>query len=149
MIVVDASVAAKWLLAEPGEEEAHALLNEGQRLVAPELARWDVAGAILRRQRKSEITAAGAREALTDWDDILATGRLNLVSPADIYQAAIELATTTNHPLFDCVYVATAQHFSCMLLTADQTLVRRLRPAYPLIELLGELSIDTEAMQPH
>jgi predicted nucleic acid-binding protein len=37
MIVVDASVAAKWFLPETGSEEATQLLSGANKLIAPDL----------------------------------------------------------------------------------------------------------------
>jgi predicted nucleic acid-binding protein len=49
MIVVDASVIAKWFIPEVGAVPAHALLAAGDELVAPELARVEVASALIRK----------------------------------------------------------------------------------------------------
>ena len=46
MIVIDANVAAKWLLPEPGSEAAVALQEGPQQLFAPDLIRLEVAAAI-------------------------------------------------------------------------------------------------------
>src|SRR5262249_17520559 len=51
MIVLDASVAAKAYLEEPGSDEAIALLTGRENLLAPELIRVEVAAALLRRVR--------------------------------------------------------------------------------------------------
>jgi predicted nucleic acid-binding protein len=37
MLVVDASVALKWVLDEPGDREARAIIETREALIAPEL----------------------------------------------------------------------------------------------------------------
>jgi predicted nucleic acid-binding protein len=49
MIVVDASVIVKWFIPEAGTEPAKALLAEADELIAPELARIEVASALIRK----------------------------------------------------------------------------------------------------
>jgi predicted nucleic acid-binding protein len=61
MRVVDASVAAKWFVAEPDSEKALALLDQGERFLAPSIIRVEVAGAISRRFREGRLVEAHAR----------------------------------------------------------------------------------------
>jgi len=63
MIVVDASIAAKWYLNELGSKEAAALLTSASVLIAPALVRIEVNGAILRRYREGLLSLERAREA--------------------------------------------------------------------------------------
>jgi predicted nucleic acid-binding protein len=49
MIVIDASVAVKPYLEEPGADAATELLVGTERLLAPELIQTEVAGALCRR----------------------------------------------------------------------------------------------------
>ena len=54
MIVIDASVAAKWFLPEIGSDEAVKLQEGTAELIGPELIRMEVAGAITRRVRDKD-----------------------------------------------------------------------------------------------
>ncbi len=45
MLVIDASVAIKWVLAEPDSATAEALLTSGARLMAPDLLVTEVVNA--------------------------------------------------------------------------------------------------------
>jgi predicted nucleic acid-binding protein len=49
MLVVDASVAVKWLLDQPGDREARALVEGAEALIAPELIVAEVLNAIWKR----------------------------------------------------------------------------------------------------
>src|SRR5262245_39797495 len=56
MIVVDASIAAKWYLNEPGSAQAAAILTSDDVLLAPALIRLEVNGAIIRRYREGKLS---------------------------------------------------------------------------------------------
>jgi len=63
-LVIDASVALKWVLDETGGEAASALLDE--ELIAPPLWLVEAANALWRRAQRGEISADGARERLAE-----------------------------------------------------------------------------------
>jgi hypothetical protein len=74
MIVVDASIATKWYLNEPGSAEAASILTSAAVLMAPALIRVEVTGAIIRRWRENKLSLKRAREACALWDADLAGG---------------------------------------------------------------------------
>jgi len=58
-LVVDASVAVKWLFEEPDSERAEALLasagEDGLKLVAPTILPAEVANALWKRMRRGDM----------------------------------------------------------------------------------------------
>ena len=50
-LVVDASVAVKWLIAEEGSDAAHGLAASGDDLYAPRLMASEIANALWRKAR--------------------------------------------------------------------------------------------------
>ena len=62
-IVVDASVALKWVLEEPGSDAAEELLEKD--LAAPSLWLLEAGNALWRRAFRGELTQADAVERLT------------------------------------------------------------------------------------
>lgn len=139
MIVVDASVATKWVLAEPGREEAKALLRNGRKLVAPSWIRFEVTGAIVRRFRKDELEEEAARAACNHWDDILERELVELVPSEDLLQIAREFSFGARHGLADCLYLAAGKMLSADVVTADPKLRERGQKVYPRITLLEGL----------
>ena len=75
LIVVDASLAVKWLVEEEGSGTAAALAqfwrNEGTKLVAPPLMAIEVANALHRRVVRGEISVADAARLL---ENLLTSG---------------------------------------------------------------------------
>ena len=118
--VIDASVAVKWLLPEPGSDAAAALLDSGEQLIAPALIRIEVTAAILRKVRMQEIDARGGAVAFRLWLQCLVDGVITLV-PDDVHLAAAwAIALRLKHPLQDCLYLALAESRRAVLITADK-----------------------------
>jgi predicted nucleic acid-binding protein len=112
-IVIDASVALKWVLDEPGQEAADALLDE--ELLAPALWLVEAANALWRRTRQGELTQDEARERLIELGNApVATSPIE-----DDLFAAADLAAELGHPVYDCLYLATAIREDAYVVTAD------------------------------
>ena len=136
MIVLDACIAAKWYLHEPGSEEAAALLTSSPVLIAPELIRVEVTGAILRRFREGLLSLDRAREACDLWDADLAGGAIRLVPDAKLLAAARAIALQIRHTIQDCLYLAAAVEAGRMrLVTADRTFHARAAKTFPFVDL--------------
>ncbi len=121
-LVVDASVACKWLVEEDGSAAAAAVLDGGESLVAPDLIVAEVCNALWRKLRAGEIAAeqaeAGVEGLAGFFDDLVASGRLAV--------RAFAIAQALRHPVHDCFYLALAEHGDTRLVTADAALLGRL-----------------------
>jgi len=137
MIVLDASVAAKWIIAEPDSAAANELLESSVQLTAPSIVRVEVTGAVLRRLRAGEYQPEHARMACDKWDALLTDRFVHLVPNEEVYPLAVDLAFATKHMLMDCLYIAAAKMLDCPLITADRVLHERGRTVYDRIELLA------------
>ena len=137
MIVLDASVAAKWLLPEADQEHAQALLAGEAKLVAPSLIRMEVSAAIIRRLRLEQLSEPVARQACREWEQMLDAGLIHLIADNDLFAAATEFAFRTRHALQDCFYLAAAASLDVRLITADEKLAERGRKVHRDIKLLG------------
>lgn len=125
MIVVDASVAVKWLIPETGEEAAKQLLADRQSLVAPALIRLEVTAAVLRAFRENRLGQADARAVIGEWHQMLQDGIVHLIPDDELYPSAVEIGFKSRHALQDCLYLATALTMKAQLITADRTMVER------------------------
>lgn len=115
MIVVDASVAVKWFLAEPLHAEARRVLDLEEVLVAPDLLAVEVANVAWKKTRRGELTGAEAKRLVA----ALLSGTPQLRSSAALAPAAFDLAVRLDHAVYDCVYLALALSEQSTLLTAD------------------------------
>ena len=136
MIIVDASIATKWFLPEADGDAAQALVDDGHKLAAPSLVRFEVTSAILRRVRQGKLSEQKAREACRDWEAMLREGHLELLPAEDLLEEAVDLAIALRHPPVDCLYVAAARRHSAELITADRKLFERASTVYDAITVL-------------
>jgi predicted nucleic acid-binding protein len=137
MIVLDASVAVKPYLEEAGSEAATELLAGTARLLAPELIRLEVAGALCRRVRNNELNAADAEMRCQHWLAELNKGLFALTPDRDLLAEAVALSTKLKHALADCLYLAVAIRSHAPLVTADRAFHERARPLYKKVTLLN------------
>ncbi len=112
-VVIDASVALKWVLDEPGKDAADALLEE--ELIAPSLWLLEAANALWRRTQRGEISSEEARERLTE----LHNAPVTTTAIEDDLAAAADLANILAHPVYDCLYLAMAIRENTYVVTAD------------------------------
>jgi len=136
VIVVDASVAVKWFIDEPGTNAAEAVLSGSETLIAPALIRVEVAAAITRKVRLGEIEVREAEEACRLWIAALSSGVPILSPDEDNIVSAIELAIQIRHPLQDCLYLALAHRVEGTLLTADPKFTERALGCYARVKCL-------------
>ncbi len=116
-IVIDASVAVKWVLNEPRTEAAVALRQ--LELLAPALWLAEAANALWRHVRLGEFNSEQA------------LARLSELEKAPVASLAIEphvahalrLAAEGDHPVYDCIYLAVALHQSTHVVTDDRRFV--------------------------
>lgn len=128
-LVVDASVAFKWLIPDAAEEDvpaAKALLVdhiEGRvEIAVPALLYYEVANILLFGRSRPPIDDAG--EALSD---LFAIPLVVAAPTSDAADAALRLASQYRLSYYDASYVALAEELDCTLITADQRLARRTR----------------------
>ena len=116
-LVVDASVALKWMAPEEDSEMANLLFAENYEIHAPRLMVSEVANALWRKvalQGLIEIQEAQARlESLSS---------MAIIWEADemVCADALRIAATLRHPAYDCVYLALARQIDATLVTADE-----------------------------
>ena len=113
-IVIDASVAVKWVIDEPESEAAVALRD--QELIAPALWLAEAANALWRHARIGEI---GDDEAAAHVAELLKAPVASL--PIEPYlEQALKLAMEISHPVYHCIYLALALHHQTHVVTADR-----------------------------
>ena len=119
MIVVDANVAAKWYLPEPGTEAALELMKDSGRLFAPDLIRLEVLAAITRCVRTGEASLEETRTRCGSWLRHLEAGVVCLIPEAKLLGEAVSLSLKIKHNLQDCLYLAAVRQIDARLITAD------------------------------
>jgi predicted nucleic acid-binding protein len=130
-LVIDASVAIKWVIEEHGTREAIALRRH--RLFAPELLVAECANVLWKKTRRNELTLDEARLAAR----LLQRADIELAPMRALLEPATELAIAMDHPAYDCAYLALAESLTCDLVTADGKLSAKQLPQGYRAKVLG------------
>jgi predicted nucleic acid-binding protein len=138
MPVVDASVVVDWVA--PGIDDRSAamrlldrLARRAEPVLAPRMLMEEVGNALLTGVRRRRWAGAEADASY----ELLRRLPVQLVdTPADRDRAWELSRRYDEHPLYDMIYVATAERVGQTLITADNALAERVR-AVPSVQLLG------------
>lgn len=118
-VVVDASVALKWTVTEPGSDAANALLAGGALLVAPEHLLGEVGNGLRKRVAQRVLSREDAVEALAAVSDL----GIEFVSGAERWARTLADALAWSVTTYDALYVALAVDLGAPLVTADRRLL--------------------------
>ncbi|MGH9397646.1 MAG: type II toxin-antitoxin system VapC family toxin [Terriglobia bacterium] len=142
-LVLDASVAGKWLLEESGSDKARAVFekwNSGHlELIAPALLLAEVASMLWKRAVRGLIPGGKALQLFEGFTKL----RLDLVHIEGLAGSALQLSVIYRRPFYDCLYVALALERHCDVLTADERLFRSFSPRLQQVRLLKDWSLDS------
>ena len=126
-VVLDASVAVRWVVSEKGSDQAAALLDLPFSWVAPRLLLTEAASALRRKAAEGDLDPGLASEALDALLQAVADGVVRLTDDERVVAQALRLALTLQHKLPDCVYLAIAERDGAAIATADSKLARLAR----------------------
>ena len=134
--VLDCSVAAKWILPEPGRAPALELFERyasGQvLLIAPDILLAEFASLVAKRNRRKQISAGQAHDAFS----LMTKSAPKLFDTRPRLSRALDLSLQYQLSLWDCVYLALALEHDCPVLTADLRLFRAGRSGHPSVRLV-------------
>jgi predicted nucleic acid-binding protein len=119
--IVDANVAVKWVVGEPGSELAELLLD--RRLVAPDLLSVECANILWKKVRRRELAPDEAAAAV----QLLENAEIELRPTRSYMTTATAIAIELDHHAYDCMYLAMAEDVGLPVVTADERLVRKVR----------------------
>lgn len=122
-LIVDASVAIKWVVQESDRDAARAYVSDAHELLAPDFLLVEASNILWKKFTRNQIDQSQARRALKElsvtFDEFLQT--------RDLVDQALSLSVRLGHPAYDCMYVAASEQHDGILLTADTGLVSALK----------------------
>lgn len=118
MIVVDTSVAYKWLVPEDDSAKAEDLF--GLELYAPDFILLECGNAMWKRALRNEVSAHTISESLAMIERLV-----SLIETPPLVERALKLAITLKHAIYDCSFLALAERMSIPLITADAKFERK------------------------
>jgi predicted nucleic acid-binding protein len=120
-IIVDASVALKWVLDEDDSVLARALATK--ELAAPELLWSECANGLWRWVRRGVLSGRVAQARFV----ALRRAPIALTPAGELLDRALMLAVELSHPVYDCVYLALALQRGMQVVSADRRFVNVVR----------------------
>ena len=115
VLVVDASVAVKWMLPEALASAAVRLQSPSHQLHAPSFLDIELANVFWRKVRQGLLSRAQAEVFVSQLSSLPLTRHAD--TPLVI--AAFDLADRLGHAVYDCVYLALAVRLGGQMVTAD------------------------------
>ena len=123
-VVIDASVAAKWLVPEDLSAESLRFLGPEFRRHVPDWLFAEVGQIVWKKvHQRREIEAEAGRSILS----ALRSAPLEIHPTTPLLEPAFEIALAAGRSLYDSSYLALATSLDCRLVTADRRLFNALQ----------------------
>lgn len=136
-VVVDASIAVKWVIEEEGSDAARALLRSwltaGNQPVAPSWLTCEVANILYRKAMNGDVTFA---DALAAYDDLLPFVTILPEYTADGKRGMGIARQTAQQQSYDAQYLALAERLGAEYWTDDRRFVASVSEAFPQVKQL-------------
>jgi predicted nucleic acid-binding protein len=137
-MVVDASVAVKSGVAEPGHDAAIMIVASGEEQVSPTVLVAEAANVFRKKAKRGEMSWPQAFEAMSGIRS--AIGRFVDVTPwAD---RILSLCRDLDHPAYDCCYLVCSRELGVPLVTTDTILAAKGRQAGLQCVMLSDWQAD-------
>jgi predicted nucleic acid-binding protein len=141
-VVVDASMAVKWVLEEPLTSEARAALivwqTRGVRRIVPSWFGCEVSNVLYKRVLKGALTIPDAQIAV---DALLRDVTVHDIEP-DVSKRGLAIAYQLGNPAsYDAHYVALAERLGCEIWTADERFWNASVASFPFVKWLGTVTL--------
>ena len=141
VVVVDASLALKWVLSEADSNTAIALLQtwntDKMEIIAPALFTYEATNILYRQVVTNKLSYEEVKKLLTK---LLSIGiLLNFAQHREISVRAMELSHRFGLPAaYDAHYLALAEHEKCEYWTADTRLWNTVADKLPWVRRLSD-----------
>ena len=135
LVCVDASVAVKWLVAEPGSEHALGLLEQWRgvaQLWAPDLLYVECANAV----RRKVVLGVIAQDDVEPMIERLLRFDIEPLPGRELVEDATRIALEVGVTVWDACYVAVARRVGAELWTADRELYSKAQRIHAAVHLL-------------
>ena len=147
-VVVDASIAVKWILNEPDSSTAMTILTdwtdrEDFEVLAPTLLAYEVTNTLHRHIRKGVLPFDDAKRGLTEI--IFKVIDFKFSRNASLNIRSMELARQFGLPAaYDAYYLAFAEYKGCELWTADTRLWNSIRGKLAWVRWMDDYPISQD-----
>ena len=120
MIVVDTSVALKWVVAEDRRTAARQVLASGKMLHAPELMVLEAANTLRKKLRTKQIGLDQMTAGLA-----FIRQSVGVLPMGGYFDDATALSAELDHSIYDCCFLACARQIGSLFVTDDLVFLRK------------------------
>jgi predicted nucleic acid-binding protein len=121
-LVVDASVAVRWLFPVSRDTSADELVRL-ERLIAPDLVIAEITNAAWKFVSFEGLAPEAAATIIASAEG----GFEELVPSAALKERALMIGVELKHPVYDCFYLSLAEQRNCQVVTADKRFLAKCR----------------------
>jgi predicted nucleic acid-binding protein len=141
-VVIDASLALKWVLAEAYTAEAVQLVEEWEHQditpIAPSWFAAEIANVLFQRMRQGTLMLADVQLAVPA---LLAEVEMRDTEPETAVRAVEIAQQIGERATYDSQYAALAEHEGCELWTADDRFHAAVVSAFPFVHHVREVTV--------
>jgi predicted nucleic acid-binding protein len=123
-LVIDSSVALKWIVEEVDSDIARRLMLSDHALACPEFALAEIANGLRCKERMAVLSPDAVIRAI----DALPRFFAVLLSTQSLISDAMKLSQAIDHSVYDCLYAVASRALVAPLVTADAKFVAKLAP---------------------
>lgn len=139
VVVIDASLAAMWVLPETYTSRALDLVEDwgmrGIRMTAPGLILPEITNALHKRVVRRELDLPTVLKAM----ELILSFGFEIREEPGVPARALELASRLNRPsAYACYYLALAHKLECPFWTGDRRFYQAASVAFPQVRWIGE-----------
>lgn len=120
VIVIDSSIALQWVLPEPGAEAAYRYAKADD-VMSADILLVEAANVLAKKVRARTLSGTEAVGGLA----MIESGVRRLAHSGPLVPRALELSIELSHPVYDCVFLACAEHENGVLATRDAPFIKR------------------------
>ena len=139
VVVVDTSLALKWVVYETDTPLAQTLLDNwiqrNFRILAPDLLMYEITNSLYKRIRRNELTLEGADRAFS----LLMKTNMNfeIITNEMLSLKALDIASRYKLPAtYDAHYLALAEREECEFWTADERLYNSVKDQFSWVRFM-------------
>jgi len=125
MLVLDASVVAKWFKYEEGREKALEIrdnfISDQEQITFPDLLILELANLLRFSRIYNQTDIIKAVESIENMD-------IDIVVPTfEVIKDSVRIAVENDLTVYDAVYISLAENLGCDLITADEKLHQKVK----------------------
>lgn len=122
--VCDSSLLFKLIVAEPDSAHANSFVR-AVRVIVPDFVFLEIGNALWTRIRRRELDFRQAKRLVDELRDL----GFETLQSGPFVDRALEIASSIDHPIYDCLYLAIAESLTTPFVTADRRLTAAVRRA--------------------